>query len=854
MADRSEIMVEYDYENLFADHFAANILVVDSGATVTIVPGAHPIVSGELFKIENEQLKAESFKLSESICSNSDLTFGKMEASKVTFSFKNSDSLPTDLSDKEIDIYLYFNWDSSSLFKVGRYIVENDKYSENNYVRNITAYDILYRLKDEDITQWYYDYFSDGEYHTLEHCMEDLFDWLKDDEDGPGINIDLESGYSLCNGGFPIKQSIESDYITFEFFMQRLLEWNGAFGHINREGNFQVVVLEWYSEAPVRTIINEDRIPPTDHDIVSTWGIGGIDVYNKDNICMFSYRNTSKKVPSVYVIADSFITDGYEEGSLFISLALRALQKVIYHTNYKPCNVKTTGDLCVEVGDRINVSLLPDEGVEKGWFRTYVLERSFSGIQGMTDTYRAKGNKKQPVYITDSKTAHAGENESDITTSGSNGVSRLDNENDRRFIALMRNYGEPMLDEPVVDLVYNKEDGQVEIKWTDPADITSYSPLPIEWAGTEVVRKEGSAPLHDWSSVDSEYGGTVLVTSTTRDEYSETAYVDDTIEPNKRYYYAIRPYFIKLDDAEHPIKQYRWTKIISVDTQRILVAPTITTVQVDGTSVTALYLIPALEVGSYTSIKLAAKKNNIPASISDADEVMDIPEPTTLIPIGSATMTGLDELSQYYFVIFVEDDAGNTASSEAVEAVTEENPAPPPEYEFILQTNDLYQSSYNWLQNDETHVVGDGGYWCEFPNGRRAYTLISDDFTTPNAHSSGTLSRYTFYCANSVMTIRLTTQSGGTVSAEYSESTMMADPKNYVTNQFYQYDTLQFPVIMFWWSGSIGLDITDGEPFTPSVSYKQLSFDDMLTALQYVYKHYANINLYADGEKWLSVN
>ena len=67
-----------------------------------------------------------------------------MEASKLTFTFKNKSDYPTDLTGEEIDVYLYFDYDSSTLFKVGRYTINSDKYSDDRYTRSITAYDQIY--------------------------------------------------------------------------------------------------------------------------------------------------------------------------------------------------------------------------------------------------------------------------------------------------------------------------------------------------------------------------------------------------------------------------------------------------------------------------------------------------------------------------------------------------------------------------------------------------------------------------------------------------------------------------------------------------------------------------------------
>ena len=84
------------------------------------------------------------------------------------------------------------------------------------------------------------------------------------------------------------------------------------------------------------------------------------------------------------------------------------------------------------------------------------------------------------------------------------------------------------------------------------------------------------------------------------------------------------------------------------------------------------YFIPALSEGSYSYIKLVAKKGNIPTDVTDGDKIITLEEPQSVTRLGTVTVTGLDELSQYYFVIFVEDDSGMTASSEAVDCTTGE--------------------------------------------------------------------------------------------------------------------------------------------------------------------------------------
>ena len=680
-------MVSYEYQELFyKSHQVKDILVVDANATVTPVTGEAPTVTDATIEIHTEDIESESFQLDECLCAEDNLRFGLCESAKVEFRIKNKADIPNLKSSEYGDllkIYLYFNGDSDTLFKIGQYTCFKDDYTNNRKMREIELYDLNYTLNNLDITIWYNRYFSDGNRHQIIFVIADLFNWINksgsyaNDDSSPNIHIEIDPVYTLCNGAFPIGKTIESDTITFGFFMQGLLEFNGCFGHITREGKFKFLVMESYDKTPCRIVTDDFRKPPTNYSDDNTWGIGQLDVYDRTNVKKFSKQNTDKKKPSIYVMVDPWVIADRESGDSATETALQKLLLTINHYNYNKSETKCSGDLCIEVGDRYNVEFTQTSQYDtRNWFRSYVLERHFSGIQSMHDTYTAKGDKKQPLYQITNDNWHIGDSTTATQGQGTGGVSELNDEHDRRLIAIMRNVGIPMLAEPTVEVSYNKGDSQVEIKWSDPADISSYSPSPIEWAGTEIVRSEGAPPIHGWKNVDSEYGGDVLVTSTTRDEYSVNPYVDNTIQPNKRYYYAIRPYYIGLDDADHPIKHYRWTKVFSVDTARILVAPTLFPIQetgIEGVDVTVAYSIPVLEVGQYEVIKLVAKKDSIPLSIADGDKAIDL-TPTPGMIVNTATMTGLDENSHYYFAIFIEDEQGNTASSEPRDIMTGEKP------------------------------------------------------------------------------------------------------------------------------------------------------------------------------------
>lgn len=211
------------------------------------------------------------------------------------------------------------------------------------------------------------------------------------------------------------------------------------------------------------------------------------------------------------------------------------------------------------------------------------------------------------------------------------------------FVEIIRNIMHRLLDEPsATEGAYDPFAQVVKIKWTDPDDITTDEPVPATWAGTVVVRKDGSAPLHRWDGV------VEIVDTTTRDEYSGDYLVDNTAEEGKTYYYGIFPYDTR--------GWYRYTKVMQIETKPIP-APKITSLRAPRTTVFIAYNVSP----DYTwdSVLLVYKKNAEPGSISDG----------TAVDIAGTTETSVEnmnELTLYYFKIYaVEHITGRTFESTA---------------------------------------------------------------------------------------------------------------------------------------------------------------------------------------------
>ena len=87
----------------------------------------------------------------------------------------------------------------------------------------------------------------------------------------------------------------------------------------------------------------------------------------------------------------------------------------------------------------------------------------------------------------------------------------------------------------ILNLSARLSNNQARFTWQDPEDVVFSELTLVEWAGTKVVRKAGSVP-------ESVTDGTLIVNSTTRNQYSSSPYFDNTIRGNTYYYYRFFPY------------------------------------------------------------------------------------------------------------------------------------------------------------------------------------------------------------------------------------------------------------------------------------------------------------------------
>ncbi|MBP5594278.1 MAG: hypothetical protein J6Y02_02760 [Pseudobutyrivibrio sp.] len=598
------MITDYEYERYFyTGSHRKCLLFVEQDANVTKVAGRPPQITktgGTPLTITNDNILQEQFELQENFNSSENWAFGSVEPSAISFDIHEDGSIPI-LRDQLLRLYLYFDDDSSTLLYIGTYYIDEDEISDDSKSRSISGYDMIQSIRDIDIIDMYRGLFNAHEEPdpedpsqkiwvpgrekiTVKEARDKFFAYIADKENGEGMPIKQET-VELPNDNFEFAFDVDTEALSGGQFLEDICEINGRYGHLGRKLStasatknyqiFQYIRVERYDEAGER-IGNELRMEGMMKGLYQTLSIGKIRVYNRDSVRLAGYDEGYYKTKmSTYNIYDNILIDDLTK-SKTQEQVLKAMMKNIYdsvrYRKYVPFNAKFPADLCREVGDRItlysDIELQIDEDNPKS-FKTLIFQRRITGIQNMVDTYSAKGDKKLPAFGDYSSSSGYSTKTSRSYGGSGKGSSQLGSDDSmitegmtiEDWIEYERNINHRFPDEPLsVSVEFNVDFPNVTIKWSDPSDITSNEPVPSTWAGTVVVRREDKPPRNRWD-------GTEIVESTTRDEYKDDAYTDETIALNRVYYYGIFPY-----DTDG---NYRPTKTVKVDTSENLEPPII---------------------------------------------------------------------------------------------------------------------------------------------------------------------------------------------------------------------------------------------------------------------------------------
>lgn len=371
-------MVNYQYAELFKKDSIDKQLTIETDDKTT--------------KITNVELHQEQFELTESICSESELTIGSCEAAVLKFTVSNI-FLP--MKDKMITVKTVIDNNTSNPFQIGRYKVYSDTPTADRTKRDIVAYDALYDVINADVAEWYNTLLPDKDSVTTMKAFRDSFFGYF------GIE---QADAQLVNDDMKVEKTVEPEELSGATVLNCICEINGCFGHIGRDGRFHYIYLEQeiqglyprnnlypaddlYPREPKSTRISKSLYISAQYEDFLVKTIDKLQIRKEeDDIGVIVGSGTN-----AYVIQDNFLV--YGKGSEELTGIANNIYGKIRGIIYRPFSADCKGNPCIEVGDAVR---LPTryEIIE-----SYVLKRTLKGIQALRDNYEATGEEYRSTQV-----------------------------------------------------------------------------------------------------------------------------------------------------------------------------------------------------------------------------------------------------------------------------------------------------------------------------------------------------------------------------------------------------------------------------------------------------------------------
>lgn len=342
--------------------------------------------------ITNSELHQEQFELTESLCSESELTFGSCEAGMVKFTVSN---IFSGLKDKWITIQMVLAGNTANPFKIGRYKVYSDTPEADRTKRDIVAYDALYDVINADVAEWYNTLLPEKDGTTTMKAFRDSF--------FKHFGIE-QADIQLVNDDMKVEKTVEPEELSGATVLNCICEINGCFGHIGRDGRFHYIYLvqeiqglyprndlypadDLYPREPKSMRIGKNLYISAQYEDFLVKTIDKLQIRKEeDDIGVIVGNGTN-----TYVIQDNFLV--YGKGSEELTGIANNIYGRIRGIIYRPFSADCKGNPCIEVGDAVR---LPTryEIIE-----SYVLKRTLKGIQALRDDYEAVGEEYRSTQV-----------------------------------------------------------------------------------------------------------------------------------------------------------------------------------------------------------------------------------------------------------------------------------------------------------------------------------------------------------------------------------------------------------------------------------------------------------------------
>lgn len=369
--------------------------------------------------ITNTEFHEEEFELTESLCSQSELTFGAVEAGSVKFKVSNI-FLP--MKGRWMTIRMIIGGHTDQPFLIGRFKGYSDTPTADRKYRDVVAYDALYDILNADVAAWYNTVFpshkeqqkdKDGKTTTVT-----VYDpvTMKQFRDSFFKHFGIEQAdIILVNDGMSIEKTVavtassetssdteESSTIGESMSGKEVLscicEINGCMGHMGRDGKFHYIYLEQEIQGlyPRNDLYPADDLFPRDpksnrigKDLYITAEYEDFLVKTINKLQIREQKNDIGVIvgtgDNAYVIEDNFLV--YGKGTKELKGIANNVLSKIRGIVYRPFTADCKGNPCLEVGDAVRLPTRYE------LIESYILKRTLKGIQALRDDLEADGEE-----------------------------------------------------------------------------------------------------------------------------------------------------------------------------------------------------------------------------------------------------------------------------------------------------------------------------------------------------------------------------------------------------------------------------------------------------------------------------
>lgn len=398
-------MVNYKYGDLFKKD------TVDKQLSIVSDDGK--------INITNTELHQEKFELTESLCSEQELTFGSCEAAMIKFTVSNT-FLP--MKGRWMTVRMSLGGHTDVPFQFGRYKVDSDTPTADRTCRDVVAYDALYDILNADVAAWYNTVFPSHEEQqtdkdgnkttvtvydpvTMKQFRNSFFKHFGIEQADIALindNMSIEKTVAVTPSSETSSDTEESstigESVSGKEVLSCICEINGCMGHMGRDGKFHYIYLEQNIQGlyPRNNLYPADDLFPRDpksnrigKDLYISAEYEDFLVKTINKLQIREQKNDIGVIvgtgDNAYVIEDNFLV--YGKGTKELKGIAKNILSKIRGIVYRPFTADCKGNPCLEVGDAVRLPTRYE------LIESYILKRTLKGIQALRDDLEADGEE-----------------------------------------------------------------------------------------------------------------------------------------------------------------------------------------------------------------------------------------------------------------------------------------------------------------------------------------------------------------------------------------------------------------------------------------------------------------------------